>query len=82
MTLYTLASIILETVKMPPMTAHTWTMKCRISSFVYQYVTVVGAKSYLVYMYSLPQLHTGIIVSPHLIMIGSILKDIILLFIE
>lgn len=48
MSLYTLASIMLDTVNMPPITAHTYTMKCRMSSFVCQYVTVVGAKSYLI----------------------------------
>lgn len=50
MSLYTLASIMPETVNMPPITAHTYTMKCRMSSFVYQYVMVVGAKSYLLLM--------------------------------
>ena len=46
--LYTLASIILETVNMPPITAHTCTKKCNKSSLVYQKFTVVGAKSYLI----------------------------------
>lgn len=56
-TLYTLDSIMLETVKMPPMTAHTCTRKCNKPSLVYQNFTVVGAKSYLITVFNTLIIH-------------------------